>query len=169
VVFVHGLFSGPDVWERFTGLLGEDSRVKATAHCFEYGSPFIEGRPDRQVPEPDDIADHLGTYLGRFAEDEPVVLVGHSQGGLIVQRFLSRTLHAGKGHSLARVKCVLTYACPQNGSVFLGQTRRFASLFWRNAQERQLRIFNRDVLETQRHVLSAVVGAQGRSAAGKGF
>jgi pimeloyl-ACP methyl ester carboxylesterase/tetratricopeptide (TPR) repeat protein len=161
VVFVHGLFSGPEVWDRFAGLLEQDRGLDAVVHRFAYGSPFIQARPDRQVPEPDDVADHLGTYLERFADSELVVLVGHSQGGLIVQRYLSRTLRAGKGRSLGRVRCVVTYSCPNYGSEFFARTRR--RVFRRNEQERQLRVFNRDVMETQRHILSAVVRAPEQS------
>ena len=159
VVFVHGLFSGPEVWKKFGKLLDGDPELDVTVHRFGYGSTVMVARPDRQVPEYDDIADQLGTFMGRFAPTDRVVLVTHSQGGLIVQRYLSRTLRARKGHTLAPVKCLVMYACPNSGSLFLGQARRLA-FFWRNPQERQLRVFNRDVLETQRHVLADVVGAQ---------
>lgn len=159
VVFVHGLFSGPEVWKKFARLLDGDSGLDITVHRFAYGSTVIAARPDRQVPEYDDIADQLGTFMGRFTDTDRVVLVSHSQGGLIVQRYLSRTLRVRKGHTLAPIKCLVMYACPNSGSLFMGQARRLA-FFWRNPQERQLRVFNRDVLETQRHVLADVVGAQ---------
>ncbi|NUS12812.1 MAG: alpha/beta fold hydrolase, partial [Streptomyces sp.] len=165
VVFVHGLFSGPEVWRRFTELLGDDPQVDAETFVFAYRSPFAAGRVYRQVPEPDDVADHLATYLERFGPDDHVVLVGHSQGGLIIQRYLSRTLRAGEGPRLEPVKAVVLYACPNNGAMFRAQLRKYTRPIRRNPQERELRVFNRDVLETQRHVLAAVVGALGRGPA----
>jgi len=159
VVFVHGLFSGPDVWKRFADLLEEDFGAAVCVECFSYDSPVVVGSPARRVPEPDDIADALGTFLQvRYRSDDSVVLVGHSQGGLIIQRFLSRMLKDGMGKSLGYVKSVVLFACPNNGSAYFGGLRQLV-FFWRHAQERQLRIFNREVLETQRHFLAAVVNA----------
>ena len=63
VVFVHGLFSGPDVWKRFADLLEEDFGAAVCVECFSYDSPVVVGSPARRVPEPDDIADALGTFL----------------------------------------------------------------------------------------------------------
>ncbi|CAK7283785.1 hypothetical protein SGPA1_21760 [Streptomyces misionensis JCM 4497] len=59
-------------------------------------------RPDRRVAETDDIADQLGTFLEtELADAERIVLVTHSQGGLVVQRFLARKLWNGEGAELA--------------------------------------------------------------------
>lgn len=163
VVFVHGLFSSAEVWTSFKQLIATDPELAdvVTVHCFEYDSPFIRLRVDRRIAEIDDIADRLRTYLLTELRDaESIVLVTHSQGGLVVQRFLARMLWRGRGRDLARIKRIAMYACPNSGSEFFLSVRKFA-IIWRNPQERQLRPFVRAVVETQQTVLRAVVNAQG--------
>ena len=42
------------------------------SHCFEYDSPKMQPRVTRQIPEIDDIADQLWTYLvTNFTETQP--------------------------------------------------------------------------------------------------
>lgn len=163
VVFVHGLFSSAEVWTSFTQLIAEDPELVdvVTVRCFEYDSPVIRLRVDRRIAEIDDIADRLRTYLSTdLADAESIVLVTHSQGGLVVQRFLARMLWNGKGRDLARIKQIAMYACPNSGSEFFLSVRKLA-FFWRNPQERQLRPFDRAVVEAQQTVLRSVVNAQG--------
>ena len=163
VVFIHGLFSSAEVWTPFKQLIADDPELTdfVTLHCFEYDSPFIRLRVDRRVAEIDDIADRLRTFLVTELHDaESIVLVTHSQGGLVVQRFLARMLWQGRGRDLARIKRITMYACPNSGSDFFLSVRKSA-IFWRNPQERQLRPFERAVVEAQQTVLRAVVNAQG--------
>jgi pimeloyl-ACP methyl ester carboxylesterase len=163
VVFVHGLFSSADTWTSFKRLVITDPELAdfVTAHCFKYDSPFIRLRVDRRIAEIDDIADRLRTYLfTEIREVESIVLVSHSQGGLVVQRFLARTLWSGQGRELARIKQITMYACPNSGSEFFLSVRK-SLFFWRNPQERQLRPFVRAVVEAQQTVLRSVVHARG--------
>ncbi|MEW2298978.1 alpha/beta fold hydrolase [Streptomyces sp. NPDC006655] len=164
VVFVHGLFSSTEVWNQFRKLLAADDELHgAVAHCFPYDSPKVKLRPDRVVAAYDDIADALDTFLRvQIPRTGRVVLVSHSQGGLIIQRFLARTLHEARGPALARIAHIVMFGCPNNGSGFFLALRR-SVFFWRNAQERQLRPYQREVLETQRTVLRAVVQAVGNT------
>ncbi|WP_344447461.1 esterase/lipase family protein, partial [Kitasatospora nipponensis] len=93
VVFVHGLFSSGKVWAEFEQLLLADPELAGavTVHRFQYESPVLRTRVHRRIPETDDIADRLRTYLStELRHAEAVVLVTHSQGGLVVQRFLAR-------------------------------------------------------------------------------
>ncbi|MFD5625219.1 alpha/beta fold hydrolase [Streptomyces sp. NPDC127072] len=160
VVFVHGLYSNAAVWDRFRQLLAGDRQLQGVvAHCFGYKSRKVRGRPDRAIAEYDDIADSLATFLRvQIPQAGPVVLVTHSQGGLIVQRFLVRTLREARGRTLARIDNIVMFGCPNNGSDFLLTLRRLM-FFARSPQERQLRPYQREVLETQRNVLRAVVQA----------
>ncbi len=160
VVFVHGLFSGRDVWRQFARLLEDDPDLHVEPEYFVYDSPFVARRPDRTVPDPDDLADQLRAFLDvRYTGDQAVVLVTHSQGGLIAQRYLSRSLREGRGPSLAPLRGVVMYACPNAGSDFFGSLRRLLGVFWKNAQVKQLEVFSRDVMETERHIATHVVNA----------
>ncbi|MFC8239961.1 alpha/beta hydrolase [Streptomyces chartreusis] len=163
VVFVHGLFSDAGTWGKFKDLIAKDRDIKrrVTVHPFGYDSPKIRLRPDRRIADVDDIADRLGAYLRhQCADGAPVVLVSHSQGGLIVQRFLARRLWRNRGGELARIKHIVMYSCPNTGSGFFLFLRK-ALVFWRNVQERGLRpLSTRAVLEAQQTVLERVVGAK---------
>ncbi|MEU8774254.1 tetratricopeptide repeat protein [Streptomyces sp. NPDC048606] len=159
LVLVHGLFSSAKVWKAFESLIATDPELAdwVSVHPFAYDSPLVRLRPDRRVAETDDIADQLGTFLEtRLADAERIVLVTHSQGGLIVQRFLARKLWNGEGAELARIKHFTMFACPNTGSGFFLTVRK-ALVLWRNPQEQQLRPFDRSVTEAQRTVLGAVV------------
>ncbi|MFD4370238.1 alpha/beta fold hydrolase [Streptomyces sp. NPDC058486] len=165
LVLVHGLFSSAKVWQAFETLLADDPELAGwvNVHTFQYDSPVVRLRPDRRVAETDDVADQLGTFLEtELADAERIVLVTHSQGGLVVQRFLARKLWTGEGRELARIKHFTMFACPNTGSGFFLTVRKYLPL-WRNPQERQLRPFDRAVTEAQRTVLSSVVHARGYS------
>src|SRR4051794_39609952 len=90
VIFVHGLFSKAAVWARFQRLVEDDPELAefVTTECFTYDSPRFRLRPDRRIADVDDIADQLATYLanGKWTVNG-IVLVTHSQGGLVAQRF----------------------------------------------------------------------------------
>ncbi|MGE7389590.1 alpha/beta fold hydrolase [Streptomyces sp. NPDC004126] len=159
LVLVHGLFSSAKVWTAFHTLLTTDPELAdwVSVHLFEYDSPLVRLRPDRRVAETDDVADQLGTFLEtELAEAERIVLVTHSQGGLVVQRFLARKLWVGEGRELSRIKHFTMFACPNTGSGFFLTVRSWLKI-WNNPQEKQLRPFDRAVTEAQRTVLSAVV------------
>ncbi|WP_369171151.1 alpha/beta fold hydrolase [Streptomyces sp. R28] len=166
VIFVHGLFSDAGTWQKFTDLLAKDRELKRrlSVRCFDYDSPKVRLRPDRRIADVDDIADRLGTYLRhQCADGGPVVLVSHSQGGLVIQRFLARRLWRNQGAELARIKHIVMYGCPNNGSGFFLFLRK-ALVFWRNVQERELRpLSTRAVLEAQQTVLQRVVAANAAS------
>ncbi|MGV9354779.1 alpha/beta fold hydrolase [Streptomyces misionensis] len=165
LVLVHGLFSSAKVWRAFETLIADDSELAGlvSVHPFEYDSPLGRLRPDRRVAETDDIADQLGTFLEtELADAERIVLVTHSQGGLVVQRFLARKLWNGEGAELTRIKYFTMFACPNTGSGFFLTMRKFLKL-WNNPQEQQLRPFDRAVTEAQRTVLGSVVHARAYS------
>ena len=52
-----------------------------------------------------------------------VVLVGHSQGGLVIQCFLANMVKRGRAEELARVRRVVLFACPNTGSQFAESIR----------------------------------------------
>ncbi|QHY99749.1 Alpha/beta hydrolase family protein [Streptomyces sp. S4.7] len=160
-VLVHGLFSSLRTWSHFEALIAADREL---AHIdtlpFGYVSPVASFSPLRRIPSFDDVADSLGGFLevegGGY---ERLVLVSHSQGGLVVQRYLARMLNEGRGTELARISRVVMFACPNSGSELALTLRR---ALWRrgHAQERQLRPIHAAVTEAQRTVLTRVVHAR---------
>jgi pimeloyl-ACP methyl ester carboxylesterase len=85
LVFVHGLFSSPRVWDKFRELIASDPELDSfiLAEPFKYPSPKFVLRLDRRIAKIDDLADLLGTYLStHFDQGERVVLISHSLGGL---------------------------------------------------------------------------------------
>jgi pimeloyl-ACP methyl ester carboxylesterase len=94
VVFIHGLFQNPRSWERWVRYFADRGYT-----CFTPAYPFHDGEPAR-------LRKNINPELGRltFAQvvnnlaafidslPEPPVLIGHSMGGLAVQRliFLNR-------------------------------------------------------------------------------
>jgi pimeloyl-ACP methyl ester carboxylesterase len=167
VVFVHGILSSGKAWDQFIRVLGKDKDLAPfiRAHRFEYDSPKVKWRPGECIPEIDTVADHLDTYLSNsHADARSIILVTHSQGGLVAQRFLVRVLSQSRGHELARIRHIAMYACPNNGSQFLLPLRNWLGSIWLHAQERELRPLHRQITETQRAVLRDVVNARGCTA-----
>ena len=168
VVFVHGLFSSSTVWDGFRAALADDPVVieNYDLHFFDYASPRINPRLQRRAPDLNTVADKLKGFL----TDPPLpyerlVIVTHSQGGLVVQRFLARMLNDARGHELARIRSVVMFACPNNGSEFMLLLRRtLLPMLGGNRQEPELRPISAAVLEAQRRVLSGIVHAQSLSA-----
>jgi pimeloyl-ACP methyl ester carboxylesterase len=164
VVFVHGLFSSPGTWSHFDKLISADSALSnLTILHFEYSSPKFNFNPLRQIPDFDVIADNLRTYLEiDAAEYSDLILVSHSQGGLIIQRFLARMVTDARGLELERIRRVILFACPNSGSqIFMLARKRF--MIWRNPQERALRPINELVSGAEKIVINRIVHAEGPS------
>lgn len=164
-VFVHGLFSSPRTWRPFETLIAQDPDL---AHIetlpFGYVSPIASAGPLRRIPSFDDVADSLQSFLEvEGGSYERLILVSHSQGGLVIQRYLARMLNEGRGTELARIGRVVMFACPNSGSELALTFRR---VLWRrrHAQEQQLRPIDAAVAEAQRAVLTRVVHARSATA-----
>ncbi|MEU2337157.1 alpha/beta fold hydrolase [Streptomyces sp. NPDC013172] len=159
VVFVHGFASGPKVWNRFLSLIAGDTELDfVDARAVQYATGFARLRPDRALPSLNTVADHLKTLLETWLAGRPLVLVGHSMGGLVIQRWLVRMLAEGRGLELARVRRVVLLSCPNAGSDVARGARR--QLLGGNPQERQLRTLDEDVRDTHAAVLRDIVGAE---------
>ncbi|MFF3332975.1 hypothetical protein ACFYWX_26055 [Streptomyces sp. NPDC002888] len=159
VVLVHGLFSSQQTWSAFEKLIARDRDL---AHIetlpFGYASPIASFNPLRRIPSFDDAADSLRGFLEvEAASHRRLVLVSHSQGGLVVQRYLARMLAEGRGAELTRIVRIVMFACPNSGSELALSLRR--KFFRRHPQERQLRPLDGMVAEAQRAVLTRVVHA----------
>lgn len=90
IVFVHGLFQNPDSWAKWITFFSERGYG-----CHAPAYPFHEGRPAdlRRSINPalgrltfGQVIDHLRRFIDTLPE--PPILVGHSMGGLVVQKLL---------------------------------------------------------------------------------
>ncbi|RFZ63446.1 Alpha/beta hydrolase family protein [Mycobacterium marinum] len=87
-VFVHGIFSSQDVWQPLLTQLRQlpDVGERYAFPKFEYSSKKVVVNRMRRRPDLDTLADWLRTFLEhQCREHDELVLVGHSQGGLVVQ------------------------------------------------------------------------------------
>ncbi|WP_241668331.1 lipase family alpha/beta hydrolase [Pedococcus bigeumensis] len=162
MVLVHGLFSSASTWDHLVGLFEEDPLVAdIDIRTFEYPSPYLQFNRLRAIPNIDVLADSLATYLENLKRDGagPLVLIGHSQGGLVIQRFLHRTLSRGHSHELEDVRGIVLLACPNGGSDLLVGLRRV--LFGRrHAQLAGLAPLTEAVAEAHQTVVERVIFAR---------
>ncbi|ORJ64324.1 hypothetical protein B5M45_03845 [Mycobacterium simiae] len=160
IIFIHGLFSSGGVWTNFQSMLqNDDSLGEVDSFCFEYSTPKLRLSLTRKIPSFDDLGDRLRTFIRLQCDaDRPVVLVSHSQGGLVVQRFLARSLESEQYEDIRMIKMVVMFSCPNSGSDVLLSVRR-GLIFWRHSQEKELRPLNRMVTETRRTIIRKIINA----------
>jgi pimeloyl-ACP methyl ester carboxylesterase len=161
LVFVHGILSSARIWSAFTSLIEADQELATfDVRPFEYESPLTRWWPGRRIPNVDLVAGSLGTFLAHdLAKYHRIVLVAHSQGGLVVQSYLHKVLSDGRGHELARVRLIVLLACPNDGSQFLAPLRWVTRILLRNPQEKDLLPLNDRIIDARRTVLNKVVPA----------
>ncbi|WP_435205058.1 effector-associated domain 2-containing protein [Micromonospora sp. bgisy143] len=159
VIFVHGFLSSAATWSPLLRLIETDADLGfLDLHPFEYPSPPISLNPLRRIPDINDIADSLRTYLAQIGSGHSgIVLVTHSQGGLVVQRMLARTLAVGCGPELARIRRIVLFACPNSGSDLALLLRRGG--LWRHPQERELRPLDQAISDAHRIVVNQIIHA----------
>lgn len=127
---------------------------------FDYNSPHFQLNPASSIPDFNLLADSLTNLLEiQLAAYERIVLVTHSQGGLIALRYLARRLNDRQGRQLSKLRRVIMFGCPNNGSELLLTLRKRVSI-WRHSQERELRPLTESVMEAQRRVIADVVYAR---------
>lgn len=164
VVFVHGVRSSALAWDAFAGVMANDEEllrmVAEPVPRFGYSTGAWRStfKPLTVIPSVSTAADSLKEYLITEASGfDRLVLVGHSQGGLVIQRCLVRMLSEGRGLELARIARVVLLATPNTGSELLLTLRR--ALVPGNSQERGLRPFDELVSDTLRVIVRDIVNA----------
>lgn len=164
LVTIHGFWSSPATWERLNAAWQTDEDLRGLQiHQFGYASPKKPPMPfsATRIPDYDDIAQLLATeYAAVLAGASEIAIVTHSQGGLILQRFLLWMLNEGRGRDLARIRTIVMLACPNNGSQYLATVRHMLG-FGRHPQASSLDVLDKQVADTQRAVLRRVVNASG--------
>ena len=164
LVTIHGFWSSPTTWERLNAIWSADEQLRGLRiHPFGYPSPKKPRLPfsTTRVPDYDDIAQTLATeYTVQLVEATDIAFVTHSQGGLILQRFLVWMLHQGRGRELKRIRTIVMLACPNGGSEYLRSVRHVLR-FGQHAQAGNLEVLDKQVAGVGRTVLQRIVNATG--------
>lgn len=166
IVFVHGMFSSPNIWHSLTGLLKTDDVIadRFDLHFFEYPSPLAGHISWRKVPDLGSLASSLATYLQFITlRHRRVILVTHSIGGLVVQRYLADMIKAGRGMELRKILGVVMFAPPSSSSAVVLLARRVRP-FTFGSQMQQLRSFASETTELHRLISRRIVHATRPSA-----
>jgi CHAT domain/Alpha/beta hydrolase family/AAA domain len=162
LVLIHGFWSSTGTWKKLERCFHNDPELAGVkVHPFGYESPKLRlpFSPIR-IPDYDDVAQTLASELSVRVPDGDIAIVTHSQGGLILQRFLAWMLNEGRGRELARIQLIVMLACPNEGSEYL-RSLRAAAGFGRHPQARELKTLNADAAEALRTVQQRIVNAQG--------
>lgn len=153
LVTIHGFWSSPATWERLNEVWRTDEELRGMRiHPFGYPSPKKPRVPlsVTRVPDYDDIAQILSTeYATVLANASDIAVVTHSQGGLILQRFLAWMVGEGRARDLSRIRSVVMLACPNGGSEYLESLRRTLG-YGRHPQAARLNVLDRQVADTHR-------------------
>ncbi|GAA2697953.1 esterase/lipase family protein [Actinoplanes palleronii] len=160
LVLIHGFWSSPRTWDRLVRVARADDEFGGVAiDAFGYESPIgrMPFSPAR-IPDYDDVAHSLASHLALRDPGRPLVIATHSQGGLILQRYLAWMAHEGRARELAIIRAVVLLACPNEGSEYLGTIRR-ALGFGRHPQAGQLETLVVDATDARRTFLQAIVNA----------
>lgn len=166
-LFLHGLFSRPPTWDRVIAFLDGDPYVRAHFQLLRYRysserqlfPPLSSGPPGLA-----ELSAGLKTFMetdSRVKDARRIALIGHSLGGLIIQRYLAAACDSGNAAELRRIRSVILLATPNSGSAYLLPLRRLLARLglWRHAQELALRPLDADSVRAQRTVLCACVYA----------
>jgi pimeloyl-ACP methyl ester carboxylesterase len=96
VVFESGFGQGADVWDAVVAELG------ASCHCLAYARAGLgKSGTDGQAKSLQNHLEDLGAVADALAPGRPIVLVGHSYGGLLATEFARR--HPGRVAALVLV------------------------------------------------------------------
>jgi alpha/beta hydrolase family protein len=161
LVLIHGFWSSQATWDRLITRLESDPDLAGLRiHAFPYESPKLRWPLSRaRIPDYNDIGQSLPSYLKTVAPGTtPIAIVTHSQGGLILQRFLAWMLTEGRGRELARIRLVMMLSCPNEGSGYARSIRAVVGLR-HHPQAGQLEVLDHEVGAARGIVLHQVVHA----------
>ena len=162
VVFVHGFISGPECWDPFVNRLEKDADLPADLYTFlrfPYPTEFIEWNPAKRIASINDCGSNLALFLETHCKSGPIILVGHSMGGLVIQSMLAQKIKAHGGKDLARIRSVILFATPNRGSIIISTARNIFTRLRSNPQEEDLKVLNPDVAENSSIVEESIVHA----------
>jgi len=138
----------------------EDVTSRYEFVTWEYPTKWVELNLLGRIPRLQEIGRSLAgeidspRYRGRR-----VTLVGHSQGGLVIQSYIAALLTSGQGAQLRSVEQAIFFATPCEGSTTAMSFRRLFSSVFNNPQEMTLRVLNPDVSDLRAIIRERVVSA----------
>ncbi len=166
-LFVHGFGSSAAAWEPLRTLMKDDPEITGSFDlaCYEYPTPWFNFRYLRRIPTLQEIAGGLANFLesADLRDYREWVLIGHSQGGLVIQSYLVDKLQEGQAEDLYRLRAVILISTPNLGSTLLMGPRRLLSIFFSNPLERTLRVFDTEITKMRATITERIVGARGDS------
>lgn len=116
IVFVHGLGGIIDeTWGRFPEFLNQDKSIEHKVLQYGYMSPNILKQFYQPAPTILNIANGLLTDLKYKCDlnNDDIILVGHSMGGLVIKRLLLRLKAKGINH---KIKKICFFDVPHDGA-----------------------------------------------------
>jgi pimeloyl-ACP methyl ester carboxylesterase len=168
VVLVHGFGSSPDCFRPLLELLRADSGMTRLFdfECYQYSTSWLTLNIVRRIPRLEELSAGLAGFLEseRFRGYEHITLVGHSQGGLVIQSCLAEKLKAARGEELSRIRQVILVATPNQGSNLLEPARNVLFRVFENPQERTLRVLEPHIRDMMAVMNDRVVHARTREA-----
>lgn len=160
ILFVHGFGSSSKCWKAMIELLSKDERVASRyeLETWDYPTKWFNMNILGRIPRLKELGLALHDEIDSPKyQDRPLTLVGHSQGGLVIQSYFASLLEDGKASELSRIRQAIFIATPNEGSVTGFNLRRLASTLFRNPQELTLRVLNPDVGDLRSTILKRIV------------
>ncbi len=169
IVFVHGFGSSDETWTTLRDALLSDDRVTARfqiAPPFNYLSRLFRIPIYQRSPSISEIAGQLRDHVNRVApSSDPgqavdLILVGHSMGGLVIQKYMEECFGSPASGELQRIRQVILLATPNFGSRIISGLRRIVSLLLPNPQEQALRLFSENTCNTHEQIRDRIIDAK---------
>ncbi len=171
VIFVHGFNSDPTCWDTLLKLMSEDPVMTSAFDWkrFSYDSKITSGFFNllARLPDYDDITAKFDQFLVDSFDStyDQLYLVGHSQGGLIIQSWLSLIVTSNQANiRLKRVREIILVCTPTMGSTIASGLRKFVFSLLRDPQEDRLQVLDATVAKTRRLVEERIVQTSLRDA-----
>src|SRR5262245_32042471 len=162
VLFVHGFGSSSKSWQPLLNLFEEDARITSRYDfmTWDYPTTWVNLSVLGRIPRLQELGRGLGDRIALDdIQDRELTLVGHSQGGLVIQSWIAEMLQRGEGSRLKHVRQVVLFATPSHGSTVAMGLRRILSTFFTNPQERTLRVLSPEIADIVDVIRSRVVEA----------
>lgn len=171
IIFVHGFNSDPTCWDSLLKLMSEDPVMTAAFDWkrFSYDSKITYGLFNvlARLPDYEDITAKFDQFLAdSFTSTyDQLYLVGHSQGGLIIQSWVGYIVTSNQANiRLRRVREIILLCTPTMGSTIASGLRKFIFSFRRDPQESRLQVLDATVAKTRRLVEERIVQTSLRDA-----